>query len=392
MSSAGAQEVSAAEGSPATRPRSALIAHVIPTLRVAGLENVVARLTDRLRVGFRHAVVTPAGDGPMRARFPEDVPVIAMAEQHRPDRWNALRMARLFRALRPDIVHSRNWSCVDAIIGARLAGVPIVIHSEHGREASDPEGRNRLRRIGRRMLSPMVSQFVTVSRDLARWLIEDIGVPRGKVLSICNGVDTQRFVPAGRQAARAALGLGPEQVVIGTVGRLDPVKDQVGLLKAFSQLPDDSRTVLLIVGDGPCRQDLEATVDALGLRERVRLLGERNDVPAVLSAMDVFVLCSVGEGISNTILEAMATGLPVVATRVGGNPELVTDGSTGFLVEASSAVALATSLRRYLDDPMLLAQHGGAARDHAEAEFSLERMVGAYERLYRGLLDQRTRR
>jgi glycosyltransferase involved in cell wall biosynthesis len=205
-------------------------------------------------------------------------------------------------------------------------------------------------------------------------------------------VDTQRFAPAGRQAARAALGLGPEHVVIGTVGRLDPVKDQVGLLKAFSQLPDDSRTLLLIVGDGPCRQDLEAAVDALGLRERVRLLGERNDVPAVLSAMDVFVLCSVGEGISNTILEAMATGLPVVATRVGGNPELVTDGSTGFLVEARSPAALATSLRRYLDDPTLLAKQGRAARDHTEAEFSLERMVGAYERLYGRLLDERARR
>jgi sugar transferase (PEP-CTERM/EpsH1 system associated) len=392
MSSAGAQEVSAPDGSLTTRRRPALIAHVIPTLRVAGLENVVARLTDRLRGGFRHVVVTPAGDGPMRARFPEDVPVIAMAEQHRPDRWNALRMALLFRSLRPDIVHSRNWSCVDAIIGARLAGVPIVIHSEHGREASDPEGRDRVRRIGRRVLAPMVNQFVTVSQDLARWLIEDVGVPRRKVLSICNGVDTRRFAPVGRQAARAALGLGPEQVVVGTVGRLDPVKDHVGLLKAFSQLPHDSPTLLLIVGDGPCRKDLEAAVDALGLRQRVWLLGERNDVPALLSAMDVFVLCSVGEGISNTILEAMATGLPVVATRVGGNPELVTDGRTGFLVDARSPAALATSLRRYLDEPALLAQHGRAARDHAEAEFSLERMVAGYERLYGHLLDRRGRR
>jgi sugar transferase (PEP-CTERM/EpsH1 system associated) len=392
MNSAGAQRVSAPERSLATRRRPALIAHVIPTLRVAGLENVVARLTDQLRVGLRHVVITPTGDGPMRARFPEDVPVIAMAEQHRPDRWNALRMARLFRSLRPDIVHSRNWSCVDAIIGARLAGVPIVIHSEHGREASDPEGRNRTRRIGRRLLAPMVSQFVTVSRDLARWLIEDIGVPGRKVLSICNGVDTRRFVPGERRAARAALGLGSEHVVIGTVGRLDPVKDQAGLLKAFSQLAEDPRALLLIVGDGPCRKDLEATVDALGLGRRVRLLGERNDVAAVLSAMDVFVLCSVGEGMSNTILEAMATGLPVVATRVGGNPELVTDGNTGFLVEARSPDALAASLRRYLEDPMLLAEHGRAARDHIEAEFSLERMVGGYERLYRRLLEQRARR
>jgi glycosyltransferase involved in cell wall biosynthesis len=205
-------------------------------------------------------------------------------------------------------------------------------------------------------------------------------------------VDTRLFAPGGRPAARAALGIGSEHLVIGTVGRLDPVKDQVGLLKAFSRLTDDPRAFLLIVGDGPCRQELEATIGALGLGDRVRLLGERDDVPAVLSAMDVFVLCSVGEGISNAILEAMATGLPVVATRVGGNPELVTDGSTGFLVEPRSPAGLAARLRRYLEDPMLPAHHGRAAREHAEAEFSLERMVGAYEQLYDRLLDTRVGR
>jgi len=376
---------------PATR-RRALIAHVIPTLRIAGLENVVARLTDRLRAHLDHVVITPAGDGPVRARFPVGVPVIPMAEQHRPDQWNALRMARLFRSLRPDIVHSRNWSCVDAIIGARLAGVPIVIHSEHGREASDPEGRDRVRRLGRRVLSPMVDQFVTVSRDLARWLVEDVGLPRRKVLPICNGVDTYRFCPGGRQVARATLGIGPERIVIGTVGRLDPVKDQAGLLRAFSRIADDPRALLLIAGEGPCRAELEATVSALGLDGRVRLLGERDDVPHVLAAMDVFVLCSIGEGISNTILEAMATGLPVVATRVGGNPELVVDGNTGFLVVPRSPAALAAPLRRYLEDPGLVAHHGRSARDLAEAEFSLERMVGAYEELYERLLDVKGRR
>jgi sugar transferase (PEP-CTERM/EpsH1 system associated) len=368
------------------RPR---IAHVIPTLRVAGLESVVARLTGELRAHMDHVVITPAGDGPMRARFPEGVPVIAMAEQHRPDRWNAVRMARLFRSLRPDIVHSRNWSSVDAIVGARLAGVPIVIHGEHGREANDPEGRNRMRRLGRRLLSPLVTQFVTVSRDLARWLIEDIGLPARKILAICNGVDTRRFSPGGRQAARAALAIKPGSVVIGTVGRLDPVKDQLGLLRAFYRVAGDSRAVLLIAGDGPCRMELDATVSALGLGERVHLLGERDNIPQVLAALDVFVLASVGEGISNTILEAMATGLPVVATRVGGTPQLVVDGATGLLVEPRSPAALAATLRQYLEDPALAARHGRAARERAELEFSQERMVGAYEQLYTRLLDAR---
>jgi len=211
-------------------------------------------------------------------------------------------------------------------------------------------------------------------------------------VAICNGVDTHRFRPGGRQVARAALGIGPERIVVGTVGRLDPVKDQVGLLRAFSRVVDDSRVLLLIAGDGPCRAELETTVSALGLDGRVRLLGERDDVPSVLAAMDVFVLCSIAEGISNTILEAMATGLPVVATRVGGNPELVVDGKTGCLVEPRSPAALAASLRRYFEDPRLLAQHGGSARALAVAGFSLERMVGAYEQLYERLLDVKGRR
>lgn len=364
-------------GSP--RPR---ILHVIPTLRLGGLESVVARLTDRLATEMKHVVVTPGDDGPMRVRFSEAVSVIAMGEQHRPDRWNALRMARLFRSLRPDIVHSRNWSCVDAIIGARLAGVPIVIHGEHGRDATDPEGRNAIRRIGRRLLSPMVTQFVTVSRDLARWLVEDVGIPARKVSSICNGVDVRRFAPGQRQAARTALSITAGHVVIGTVGRLDPVKDQVGLVRAFAAVAHDPRLVLLIAGDGPCRVELESAVSSLGLGGRVRLLGERNDVPRVLAALDVFVLSSLGEGISNTILEAMATGLAVVATRVGGNPELVVDGTTGFLVEPRSPAALTSAIRRYLESPALLARHGRAGRERAESEFSLERMIGAYEQLY----------
>ena len=368
------------------RPR---IAHVIPTLRIAGLENTVAKLTERLSADMNHVVITPAGDGPIRSRFPEGVPIIAMAEEHAPDRWNAWRMARLFRTLRPDIVHSRNWSCVDAIIGARMAGVPIVVHSEHGREAADPEGRNAVRRLGRRLLAPMVTQFVTVSRDLARWLIEDIGLPGRKVLSICNGVDTQRFSPAGRQAARVAFGFEAGSIVIGTVGRLDPVKDQAGLLRAFARLTDDVRAVLVIAGDGPCRADLESAISEFGIGGRVHMLGERDDIARVMAALDVFVLSSVGEGISNTILEAMATGLPVVATRVGGNPELVTEGTTGFLVEARSAEELARSLRRYLEDPALAARHGRAGRERAESEFSFERMEAAYHQLYERLLDAR---
>ena len=354
-----------------TRPGQAIVdrrprvVQVIPTLRTGGLENVVLRLVTHFEPRLSQGVVTPAKNGPLAARFPAGVSIVAMGEQHRPDRFNAVRMAQVFRRLRPDIVHTRNWTCIDAILGARLAGVPHVIHGEHGREATDPTGSNRLRRRVRRVLAPLVSQFVTVSRDLNRWLVEDVGVPARKVRTIYNGVDTDRFAPGDREAARRTLEIPPGWGVVGTVGRLDPVKDQAGLIRAFAATTAQRPSVLLIVGDGPLRSELDALTRELGLDGRVRLLGERQDVPQVLQALDCFVLPSVGEGISNAILEAMATALPVVATRVGGNVELVEDGETGLLVEVRQREALVRELDCYLCDPGIASKHGASARARA---------------------------
>ena len=363
--------------------RRARIVQVIPSLRVGGLENVVVRLVEHFVPLAEQAVVTPAGAGPLAGRFPDSVPVFPLGETHRPSRWNAIRMARLFRTLRPDIVHTRNWTCIDAIIGARLAGVPVVIHGEHGREAADPEGRNRRRQQVRRLLSPFITEFVTVSRDLARWLVEEVRVPARKVRTIYNGVDTERYALGDRAAARRALRIPPDCTVAGTVGRLDPVKDQVGLIRAFAQVANKGPSVLVIAGDGPSRRQLEALVGELALGDRVRLLGERDDVPLILRALDIFVLSSIGEGISNAILEAMATGLPVIATRVGGNSELVRDGLTGRLIEPRSPEALAEALAAYGDDPGLARAHGAAGRERVAREFGLDRMRAAYTALYR---------
>jgi len=366
-----------------TAARRARIVQVIPSFHIGGLENIAVLLVKHLDPLAAQAVVTPGGTGPIAERIPAGVAVFPLGEAHRPDRWHAVRMARLFLKLRPDIVHTRNWTCIDAIIGARLAGVPVVIHGEHGREAADPEGRNQRRRQVRRILSPFVTEFVTVSRDLGRWLVEQVRVPARKVRTIYNGVDTGRFAPGDRSAARHALGIPEDWAVAGTVGRLDPVKDQTGLIRAFAQTPNTGKSVLVIVGDGPSRPQLEAVVKELGLGDRVRLLGERNDVPLILRGLDVFVLPSIGEGISNAILEAMATGLAVIATRVGGNVELVREGITGRLIEPRRPEALAGALTAYLGEPARAREHGAAGRDRAVGEFGLERMFAAYETLYR---------
>jgi sugar transferase (PEP-CTERM/EpsH1 system associated) len=226
-----------------------------------------------------------------------------------------------------------------------------------------------------------------VSRDLEHWLRDDVGVPAGRVTQIYNGVDMTRFKPAER-AARDVLPAGfaaPNSVVIGTVGRLSGEKDQANLIAAFARARRSTASPelrLVLVGDGPLQENLREHARALGIAEQVWFAGPRSDVAEVLRAFDVFVLPSLGEGISNTILEAMACGRPVIATRVGGNPELVLEQQSGLLVPAADPDALAAAMVRYARDPALRQQHGAAGRARIEREFSMEAMVARYREVY----------
>jgi sugar transferase (PEP-CTERM/EpsH1 system associated) len=359
------------------------VVHVIDSLAVGGMENGVVNLLGALPREDRHTVVTMTALGPLVERLPEGVTCHCIGKRPGIDLGAMLRLAALLRRLRPSIVHSRNWGAFDAVPAARLAGVSAVIHGEHGREAADPEGLDPRRRRLRRAFAPLVTRFVTVSFDLRQWLLTTIRLPAAKLVTIHNGVDVGRFAGGDRQASRRALRLPAHAVVVGTVGRLDPVKDHVGLLRAFSVLRSDQPAAeLVIVGDGPCRGELERAIQELGLTGHVHLLGMRQDVPRLLRAFDTFVLPSLAEGISNTVLEAMATGLPVVATRVGGNPELVEHGVTGALVPAGNPLVLAAALRCYVEDAALREAHGEAARRRVLQHFTLERMAQGYQDLY----------
>ena len=376
-------------------PSAALprVVHVVNSLAIGGLENGVVNLVNATAARFRHVIVCMTTDGPLHGRLRSDAEVIVVGKHAGHDPWAFLRLVRLLRQLRPLIVHSRNWPALDAVPAARLARVPLVVHGEHGREVADPEGRNHRRNRVRRALSPLVHHFVTVSTDLRRWLIEDVGIPATKVTAIHNGVDLSRFGRVGQLEARARLALPANVPIIGTVGRLDPVKDQVGLVRAIAAIRVEYPAALLVVaGDGPCRAELAQVAATLGQADHVRLLGSRDDIPAVLSALDVFVLPSIAEGISNTVLEAMATGLPVVATRVGGNPELIEHEVSGTLVPRQNTTALAAAIVTYVGDPIQRRRHGEAARQRATGQFSLERMAEAYADLYTRLADFRAAR
>lgn len=386
--------------------RAPHVVHVIYRLDVGGLENGVVNLVNRMPAErYRHTILCLAGySETFRQRITRrDVAVVSIDKRPGKDLAAYGRMWRLLRRLRPDVVHTRNLGTVDMQWIAATAGVRARVHGEHGWEASDPQGRNpRSLRI-RRACRPVIQRYVPMSRDIADWLVVQVGVDPARIRQLYSGVHTQRFHPragvteAGERrpavppAGLPAGFLDGDPVVIGTVGRLDPVKNQATLLEALRSLSDRgaaaaSNVRLVIAGDGPLRGPLEVEAARLGVSGQVWFAGSRSDTPDVLRALDVFVLPSVNEGISNTILEAMATGLPVVAARVGGNPELIQDGVTGTLYDPSAPGAAGEAILRYLTDPALRRAHGAAGRARAVQNFSLEAMVKRYVDLYDELL------
>ena len=243
------------------------IMHVVPSLQVGGLENGVVNLVNRMDPErFRHDVVCIGQAGPMASRIEQaGVSVHAIGKGQGSDYGLAVKLAQVMRQRRPDIVHTRNWGAVDGILAARMAGVPVVIHGEHGREAADPEGRNRRRNVARRLLGRWVDRFVVVSGDLARWLAEEAGVPAGKVVRIKNGVDTE--VPSRLGQERLA---GKARHSAGEVRcrRRRPTRSGQGLRHADSSrgraglpVPNAVGTqagdgmLLMIAGSGPCREN-----------------------------------------------------------------------------------------------------------------------------------------
>jgi sugar transferase (PEP-CTERM/EpsH1 system associated) len=371
-----------------------LIAHVVFRFDVGGLENGVVNLLNRLPPDrFRHAVIAMTEATALRGRVQRgDVDFISL---HKPPGHGfriAPRLFNLFRTLRPSIVHTRNLAALEASAPARLAGVPIRIHGEHGRDVGDLDGSNRTYRLVRRVYRPFVTHYVALSADLERYLTEAIGVAPSRITRIINGVDVASFKPGKGSRFPPDWPFSNEPVFcFGTVGRLQPVKNQTLLAEAFVRCLEAApemraRVRLVIAGEGPLREPILATLDRANAAHLAWLPGARSDVPDIMRALDVFVLPSLAEGISNTILEAMATGLPIVATRVGGNGELIEEGVTGTLVPSMNGGAMARAMLRYASRPDVARLHGHASRARAERCFSLETMIGKYAALYATLM------
>ena len=377
---------------PTDQPR--LVVHLVHHLDVGGLENGLINLIRHMPADrYRHAIVCLKDYSAYHAHIKSrGVEIVSLNKREGKDFGHYVRMFRTLRDMKPDLIHTRNLCGIEGQLVAALAGVKLRVHGEHGRDMSDLYGKRLKYQLLRRLLRPLIGHFIAVSSDLEHWLIDSVGAEPGRVSQIANGVDSIQFHP--RLGPPAAIGpagfMHDNAFVIGSVGRMDEVKDYPTLVEAFLRLiasphPAHQRMRLLIVGDGPQRATCCDMLTRAGAAHRAWLPGERTDIAQLLRAMDLFVLPSLAEGSSNTILEAMASGLPVVATAVGGNPVLVHPGFTGILVPPRTPDLMAAAIADYCRIPEMGARHGMRARSQVIARYSLPEMARGYTAVYDAL-------
>jgi glycosyltransferase involved in cell wall biosynthesis len=356
------------------------VGFVLHGLQVAGAEVLVTQIIERLREPIQPTIFCLDSAGALSDQLTGDVEIISLERRPGWDFRVAWRMAGHIRRLGIEVLHAHQYSpfFYAALAKVLTRGFVRLVFTEHGRHF--PDRVSPLRRAGNRLLLQHLANSVNaVSAFSADSLTSQDGFGRHQIEVIENGIDVERFHSSAEPPAD--LDLSRRYVV--HVARFHPVKDQATLLKAFEQVAKTCPDVdLLVVGDGELRNELVKIAKDLGLEERVRFLGIRQDIPSILRAAKVFVLTSRSEGAPLTLLEAMAVGLPVVVTAVGGMPEIVRDGVDGILAQRGDANAIASALIRLLENPAAASAMGAAAAQRIREHYTIDRAVERYYRLY----------
>ncbi|OGK79645.1 MAG: hypothetical protein A2W08_04525 [Candidatus Rokubacteria bacterium RBG_16_73_20] len=376
--------------------RPALVVHVAGSAGWAGGEAYLLKLAGALdRARFSLGVVVPES-GPLVGRLEAlGVPTVLVPLAERlVSPGVLLALARRLRRWRPAIVQSHGArSNVYTRLAARLAGVPVVLSTVHNSlfDYEVSPARRRAYVAAERWTSALADRVVAVSAAVARDLVQRYGLPAAKVVVVRNGIDADAFVPCRPPAAaRAELGLGPGDRPIGLVARMTEQKAHVDLLDALpAVLARVPALACVLIGDGPLRAAIEARARALGVAGRCRFTGARADVADLVAALEIVVLPSRSEGLPFALLEAMALGKPVVATTVGGCPEVVEHGRTGLLTPPGDPPALADAILRLLECPGEARAMGEAGAARVRADFTLTRMVRELEAIYAAALAAR---
>ena len=364
-------------------PKKIKILYIIPNLEVAGAEQHLINLASNLdNRGFEVLICCIKKPGKLGERFKEvGGDIICLKRRSIYDLRIMLDIHRLIKRNGFDIVHTYLFGFhYLAGIPARLCGVPVVISSRREIAVWKKRHHRFLENLGNRFTDKVVS----CSRAAREFAVGSENLPGEKILTIYNGVDLKKFFPRPPSACiLEEFGLGKEDKIIGMVTKFASVKDPETLLKAVNEIRKTyPRIKCLLVGDGPLKESLKLKVESLKLGNNIIFPGKRNDITRILSIMDVFVLTSLIEGLPNTILEAMACGLPVVATNVGGIPEVVENGKSGILVEPRDYSSIADAVVNLLENANLRKEMGARGREIVERKFGLDRMIEDYENLY----------
>ena len=368
---------SARSDTSATRSGDLHVLHILPEdLGIGGMELALSRLIPRLTArGITHSIVCIKGPLLIPEQFSAARSLHSMdARPH--DLTLPWRLRRIIRHERPDVIHARNWGSWPEPMLARLLSGPALpfVFSFHGLTVT--ERMPRRRRIACRVLAAMTTEVFSVSEPSRRLLVEDVGLPARLVKIIPNGVDTDQFRPVPTRRRR-------KRTVLGTAGGLKPVKNHALLIRALADLTAAGHDCeVRIAGEGSRKEDLERLIAQLDLAGRASLVGHCGDMPAFLADLDVFVLPSDSEGHPNVLLEAMASGLPCVATSVGGVPDVLDDGQAGVLVTPGDVSEMVEAIEDLIDQPERRRELGSAGRDRACRLYSMDRMTDAYAQMY----------
>ncbi|MBN2089692.1 glycosyltransferase [candidate division KSB1 bacterium] len=363
------------------------IMHVLPSLEIGGMETALITLingmdTDRFENQIFCFDFKNYENSIQHRLHDENIPIYIFEKGHGVDYWLPIKISRILRKQKIDIVHTRNFAALlYGSIAAKLAGVPGAVADIRGRIPVD-EGQKCKR------LSFLVSKFVGVSEDIKKMLATDFKIKESKIQTIYNGVQ----IPGENQkldiaTLRSKLGLAPNDFVIGTIGRTEPVKDYTSLIRMSAPVLQKYRNVkLMIVGDGSQRTELEKLTKDLGVNTQTIFTGYQKEVSNFLRLINLFALTSVSEGISNVLLEAMATSIPVLATEVGGNPEIVRHNQTGFLIPRPNLNQITEKIELLINNPELAKDLGQNGRKWVEEKFTIEKMVSEYQSLYQTII------
>ncbi len=359
------------------------VLHVVLGLTPGGTERLVVEMARRAGPSVRAAVCCLDERGAFADELESSgIPVTVLGREPGFHPGLALRIREVARAHRARVLHCHQYTpFVYGVLANSLSPAMRLVFTEHGRLADAPPSARR--RLANALFGRARGEFFAVSDELRQFL-EAEGFPRGRVRVLPNGIDLGPPPTRERRAAaRRVLGFDGEAPLIGTAARLDPVKDLATLVRAFDDVRrKQPHAKLVIFGDGPERDRLAEEAARRGVEGSLAFAGHRADVRDLLPAFDLYVNCSTYEGVSLTILEAMAAGIPVVASAVGGTPEVVVDGATGSLVPARDATALAKAMLGLLENPETRTRFGAAGRLRAEERFDFERMMSMYRRAY----------